>query len=209
MAGSDVLPIKRSLRFNLPDDRVNDWNKQGLHVTAFLNALSMFFPAGESFFIRSVARHREELSAAHPTDAKLGEQVKAFVGQEAVHSREHEEYNEVMARAGYPVARTDAAVAALLALVERLLPKRACLAATVALEHLTASMGEVLLANVHLLGGAEEHYAALWRWHALEEVEHKAVAFDVYEAVYGTGGAAYVRRVGACGRRVVVAVMMW
>ena len=27
--------------------------------------------------------------------------------------------------------------------------------------------------------------SAMWRWHALEETEHKAVAFDVYRAVEG------------------------
>lgn len=166
-------------------------------MTAFLNALSIFFPPGESFFIRSVQRHK-----AHPALAgnpELMRAVAGFVGQEAIHSREHEEYNAVLAAAGYPAAPLEGFIDRMLRFLEAVFPISAHLAGTVGLEHLTATMGDSLLRDEGLptsvLSGAELHFGALWKWHALEEVEHKHVAFDVHEAIYGAGPAGYANRV--------------
>ena len=63
-----------------------------------------------------------------------------------------------------------------------------------ALEHLTAVLGDMLLSNPALLQGADERYAAIWQWHAIEETEHKAVCFDAYEQVLGKGVNAYAQR---------------
>ena len=58
------------------------------------------------------------------------------------------------------------------------------LAATVALEHLTAILAAALLdGRSGSLAGADPRVAELWRWHAVEETEHKSVAFDVYAVV--------------------------
>src|SRR4029077_2358080 len=113
--------------------------------------------------------------------APLAEAVRAFYQQEGYHSREHVRYNEVVAAQGYPVAEMDARVGRLLRLVRRRAPKRRQLAATCALEHFTALMAHLFLSDARLLDGAHPAMAALWRWHAAEENEHKAVAFDVYQ----------------------------
>jgi len=60
------------------------------------------------------------------------------------------------------------------------------LAGTVANEHLTAIMAHDMLTNDDVLHGANPAIAELWRWHGVEETEHKAVAFDVFLAVGGT-----------------------
>jgi predicted metal-dependent hydrolase len=73
----------------------------------------------------------------------------------------------------------------LLAFVKRTTPARFQLAATCALEHFTALMAHMVLADERVLDGADAEMAALWRWHAAEENEHKAVAFDVYRAAGG------------------------
>src|SRR5207244_3358365 len=67
------------------------------------------------------------------------------------------------------------------------------LAVTIALEHFTAIMADAMLTNDGVLEGADPRMAALWRWHAIEETEHKAVAFDVYKTV-APGFLGWLRR---------------
>lgn len=186
-----MLPVRRDLDFKLPADRIHDWHPQGRHVTAFFNTMSLFFPVGERFFIHSVRHYRERI-----TDPELQKQVAGFIGQEAMHGREHEEYNERAAAGGLPVRKIEAQVARLLEWVKSHRSPVQQLSATIALEHLTAILADVLLREPRLIEGAEERYQALWLWHALEETEHKAVAFDVYRMVMGQSLRGYLLRVG-------------
>ncbi len=188
---ASIQPIRRNLKFVLPEDLVLTWHPEGMHVTQFFNTLSIFFPAGERFFIQSVRNFRAQL-----TDAALNEQISAFIGQEGFHTREHEAYNAALKKAGMPIEALDKIVVELLQAVQKT-PDAFQLAATVALEHLTAVLGDMLLSNEFLLKDAEAHYAAIWNWHALEETEHKAVCFDAYTQVVGTGVRAYSLRVTA------------
>ena len=187
-----IMPVRRNLSFRLPKDRVHDWNGNGLHFTQFLNTLSIFFPAGERFFIDSVRNYRDRIN-----DPELKEAVRHFIGQEGLHSREHIEYNRTLAEAGLPVEKYENQVKVLLDNVKRNLPSSMQLAATCALEHLTAIMAKTLLEHEEPLTGSEERYKALWEWHALEETEHKGVCYDVFEEVVGTGAKAYTIRVSA------------
>jgi predicted metal-dependent hydrolase len=187
----NIDPVRRNLKFGLPKAKALSWNPSGLHVTQFYNSLSVFFPVGERFFIDSVRHFQADIS-----DARLKEQISAFIGQEAFHGREHEEYNEALAAAGFPMERMEKLVTLVLDTVKKLPPK-AQLSVTVALEHLTAILGDTLLRDPALLEGCDPHFAAIWRWHAMEETEHKAVCFDAYEHVMGRGVAAYGLRVFA------------
>jgi Predicted metal-dependent hydrolase len=185
-----MLPVRRDLHFHLPADRVCDWNGHGRMVSHFFNALSIFFPEGERFFIQSVRHYRDRVR-----DPELQQAVAAFIGQEAMHGREHTEYNALLEQAGLPAAACERRVVRLLTRVKRIQPPAMQLAATIALEHFTAIMADRLLrdfdASMH---GAEPHYARVWRWHALEETEHKAVAFDVFRAIFGNGLRAWALR---------------
>lgn len=113
-----------------------------------------------------------------PAGSPLADEVKRFVSQEAVHSREHELYNEALAR-HYWVGGIEGVIWLVLGFF-KCLSSTLCLAGTVGLEHLTAALGHTLVTDDEAFEGCEPHYAALWRWHAQEEVEHKAVAFDVF-----------------------------
>ncbi len=183
-----VDPIRRNLQFGLPKGKALSWNPAGLHITQFYNTLSIFFPAGERFFIQSVRNYRDQL-----TEPPLKEQISAFIGQEGFHTREHEEYNDALRQAGLPVEQMERVVVNFLEAAKKL-PKPLQLAATIALEHLTAVLGDTLLRDDDLLDGADPRYAAIWRWHAIEETEHKAVCFDAYEKVVGKGARAYFLR---------------
>lgn len=186
-----IDPVRRNLKFLLPKEKALTWNPGGMHVTQFFNTLSIFFPAGERFFIQSVRNFREEI-----TGEQLKAQISAFIGQEGFHTREHEAYNEALKAAGMPIETLDKVVVEILEIGKKF-PRPFQLAITAALEHLTAVLGDMLLSNPELLEGADEHYAAIWNWHALEETEHKAVCFDAYEQVVGTGVKAYSLRVTA------------
>jgi hypothetical protein len=136
---------------------------------------------GERFFVRSVKVHEGLIG-----DPVLLQEMRAFYGQEGMHGREHVRYNAMLRAHGMPIDEIEGSVKALLDLVTRRLTRRQRLAVTAALEHFTALLGHTILEDERLLDGAHPEMAALWRWHAAEENEHKAVAFDVYEAVGGT-----------------------
>lgn len=149
------------------------------HLTA---ALSAVFPDGEDFFVRSVRRFRDQVP-----DPELKRQVAGFIGQEAVHGREHRAFNDRLDQLGYPTKRVERFVKKGLAVRERVLTPKSNLAATAALEHFTATLAELVLRSeeARALFG-QQPVRDLFVWHALEESEHKAVAFDVYRAVGGS-----------------------
>ncbi len=149
------------------------------HLAAGLSAV---FPDGEDFFVRSVRHFRDQI-----TDPVLKRQVAGFIGQEAMHGREHRAFNDRLDQLGYPTKRFERLTRKGLAIRERLLSPKSNLAATAALEHFTATLAELVLSSQEtrdLFGNEEVKH--LFLWHALEESEHKAVAFDVYKAVGGS-----------------------
>jgi uncharacterized protein len=152
-----------------------------LITSHFLAALSALFPEGENFFIRSVKHYRDQV-----TDPALKEHVSGFIGQEVVHGREHGAFNEHLATLGYPTLRVDRVVGKGLQFRSRRVAPIANLASTAALEHFTATLAELVMTDAQTRE-AMGHDAVrdLFLWHALEESEHKAVAFDVYRTVGG------------------------
>lgn len=149
------------------------WNGGDPVATAFYNALSATFPKGEAFFVESVRRFRD---GAGP---KLAAEIKAFTTQEVMHSREHVAFNKRAQEAGYDLTELEARVDRRLDMVRERAPI-ASLAATMALEHFTAILAHELLRDPRHLGGADAETAALWRWHSIEEIEHKGVAYDTW-----------------------------
>jgi uncharacterized protein len=181
---------KRDLQFDFAQVDLAHWHPDGDHISHYFNVHSLQFPLGERFFINSVRHYRDRI-----TDPQLKEQVAGFIAQEAMHGREHETYNEALKRINYPVEAMERWVERSLWLARHTMPPKGRLAATAALEHLTAIGAEDLLERGHSLDRANPVMAKLWRWHAVEETEHKAVAFDVYAQVAGTGPVGYLRRV--------------
>ena len=145
-------------------------------------ALSSVFPDGEDFFVRSVRHYRDRI-----TDPDLKRQVAGFIGQEATHGREHRALNDRLDRLGYPTKFFERLTRRGLTFRERVAPPISNLAATAALEHFTATFAQLLLSSddARALFGHDE-IRNLFLWHALEEAEHKAVAFDVYKAMGGS-----------------------
>ena len=149
------------------------WHGGRVEATAIYNALSTTFPKGEAFFVESVRAFRK---GAPP---KLANEIGAFTTQEAIHSREHDAFNKRAEDSGYDLNKLEAQVARRLAVTRGRAPI-VSLAATMALEHFTAILAHQLLANPRHLEGADKETADLWRWHAIEEIEHKGVAYDTW-----------------------------
>ncbi len=145
-------------------------------------ALSGLFPDGEDYFVRSVRHYRDRI-----TDPELKRQVAGFIGQEAMHGREHRAFNARLDDLGYHTKRIERMTKRLLEFRERMVPPIANLALTAALEHFTATMAELILSSEEARASfGNESVRDLFLWHALEESEHKAVAFDVYRMVGGS-----------------------
>lgn len=187
-----MIPVRRDLHFRLRPESLGHWHAQGPYVTHFINAMSIFFPEGERYFIHTVRHYRDRIR-----DPDLQAAAVEFIGQEAMHGREHEDYNRLLAQGGLPAKELEAHAARFLDLLKAKLPAAAQLSVTIAQEHFTAIMAQLILTDPQLTAGADRRLSALLRWHALEEIEHKSVAFDVYEAVMGRGAKAYALRSGS------------
>ena len=191
-----VQPTRRDLTFNPPAEHIHDWLDGGVHFTHLMNTMSLVIPVGERFFIDAVRHYRDQI-----TDPELKKAATAFIGQEAMHGREHDEYNGLMHQR-VPVSKEfEDSVTALLAWGKKNLPASSRLSATIALEHLTAIMADGFLTSEFMNQKSEKHYGALWKWHALEETEHKGVPYDIYEQMVGTGPRAYAERTLGPGDR--------
>lgn len=173
----------RRLRIDLDTPLPRHWAGDAFR-TAFFNALSMSFPAGEQLFIDSL---KKALAALPPDErARFEPEVRGFIGQEATHRHVHTRFNAHLERQGL-VNAWERRILARRPQVEAL-DVRNWVAVTAATEHLTAVFAEYLLARPAVLAAAPERLQQLWQWHSAEETEHRSTAFDLYRALGGAEG---------------------
>lgn len=173
---TDIAVTPRDIHFPTESAHGTAWLGGNPVATAVFNALSLTFPEGERLFIDSVRAFRG------PLTGKLAEDVRAFIAQEAAHSREHASLNAQLDRSHYPVERIEASVRRRIRFLRGLGTLR-MLGVTIALEHFTAMLADMFDSDPELWAGTPDEILRLWRWHAMEETEHKAVAFDVFQDV--------------------------
>ncbi|MCW3835867.1 metal-dependent hydrolase [Sphingomonas canadensis] len=170
---ADLSITPRDRRFGRGQAQERWWFAGDPVATAFMNALSITFPKGEAMFIESVKACRD---GAPP---KLEAEIRAFVQQEVMHSREHVAFNKRVVDAGYDLEPLERVVDEVLAII-RTRPPIVNLAATMALEHYTAILAQVILKDPDFFKGVDRDQAEMWTWHAIEEIEHKGVAYDTW-----------------------------
>ncbi len=173
--GTVDIPV-RHMDFEFDDDIPLFWMGGDPLQTMILTGLSCTFPEGERMFMRAVRNFQPLLK-----DPTLKAQVRAFLGQEAHHGKEHQSFNEFMARKGLSTLYIDKFVKYGIAREEKIFSKARMLGKTCALEHFTAMFAETLLEHPELIDEMDERLKPLWFWHAIEESEHKSVAFDVFK----------------------------
>lgn len=180
-----MIPKVRRPDFGFSADMPKWWWDNDPMKTLLLAALSASFPAGERFFIDSVRHYQDQI-----TDPELQKAIRGFIGQEAHHSKEHQMLNGFLEERGIGLARLDREIHDFMNVLRKYTSPERQLAHTVAVEHFTALMAEEFLLKYDALEEMDPRMAPIWAWHAIEESEHKAVAFDVYKAI---GGSEFVR----------------
>ena len=184
------VPItpREKLDFGLDASVPRFWMDNDPFKTRFFDAMSTLFPQGEKFFIQSVRDFKDEVR-----DPQLLAEVRDFTRQEAQHSLVHRQFNDLLAAQGVDVPFIEAKLAEhFFVRMPRWTNRAQRLAATAAFEHLTAMMCTCFFERRELLETSDPRVRAMYAWHAVEEVEHKAVAFDVLTKV---AKMAYPRRV--------------
>lgn len=172
------LPEVRSPKMSSHGPVPRAWFADNAVATHLANGVGLLFPAGERFFVRSVRAYLDELK-----DETLVLHAKRFFGQEGRHAKEHDRVIALLREQGYDVTgflKFYERVA--YKLIERISPASLSLATTAACEHFTALLAEEALVS-RSLDEAHPTMRELFLWHAAEEIEHRAVAFDVLSAV--------------------------
>jgi len=179
LSSSPAIVPREKLDFDLDGDIAKYWLDNDPFKTRFFDALSTLFPVGEKFFITCVRDFKDRI-----TDPKLQQDIKDFTRQEAQHSMLHTQYNNRLHRQGINVPeillRQERR---LFGLLRQRLSREFTLGITAASEHVTAIMADCFIERPEIFAHADPRIRALYVWHAMEEMEHKAVAFDVLTRV--------------------------
>lgn len=188
MTSKQSIVPRKGPEFGLEaEDLPRYWFAGDAFKSRFFDAMSLLFPEGERFFIACVRDFREQI-----TDPVLQRQVKDFIYQEGQHGMVHTQFNERIKAQGVAVDHIlKEEHHFLFNVFRKRMSRRYTLAQTAAAEHLTALMAHGFFAKA-ILKDADPRIRAMYAWHAVEEIEHKAVAFDVYQQV-AKGG--YLTRV--------------
>ena len=174
---------REGLDFGLDGDIPRHWFDGDVFKTRFFDAMSTLFPEGERFFIACVCDYKGQMDSA-----EARRMMRDFAKQEAQHGKVHSDFNKRLAAQGVKVERILANQRkAMFDIARTRFSKRYTLALTAASEHLTAVMAEGFMKQIGQFDRADARMRALYVWHGVEEMEHKAVAFDVMQQVAGVG----------------------
>lgn len=185
----DLTILPRDLHFDVGAARSGHWLDGDPVATAVMNALSLTFPDGERLFMDAVRGYKDRLTG------KLAQAAKDFIAQEAIHSREHVMLNKIIDPGKYPVDAIETKIRQRIAFARSRGPM-GMLISTICLEHFTAMLADMFAQHDDMFRKTDPALRDLWRWHAMEETEHKAVAYDVFLVATGDWPAwrRYVRR---------------
>jgi len=173
-----ITPRTPNFRFSKNTPR--HWMPGSPFKTHLLNSFTLIFPTGEKFFIRNIKKHMKKLNDPH-----LKWAAQNFIKQETQHYFEHEKFFDVLKAQGYSFEKEIKKFEKLIKnVLEKINGDELNLAVTAGLEHITSLLAEISLSE-NFLQGAPTELKDLFDWHAAEEIEHRAVAFDVYNKAYG------------------------
>jgi len=184
-----IIP-REKLDFDLDGDIPKHWLNNDPFKTRFFDAMSTLFPVGEKFFITCVRDFKDRIQ-----DPKLLEDIKDFTRQEAQHGMLHTRYNNRLKAQGIAVdAILQRQEHRLFGIIRKRLSREFTLGITTASEHITSIMADCFVERPEIFEGADHRMRALYVWHAMEEMEHKGVAYDVLTDV---AKSSYLNRIGS------------
>ena len=177
----------RKLKFALGEPNITNWIEGNPFKTQLFNAISMSFPFGEGYFIKSF---KQIINDDLIRNQEIREKVSIFIAQEALHSSIHGEFNTYLESKGLPFT--------LLPLFEfrrrvfdSIYSHKTQLAVTMAYEHVTAALSYANLKYGWVNDVEDDNIRRMWNWHSAEEIEHRSVAYELYQEVNG----GYIRRI--------------
>jgi predicted metal-dependent hydrolase len=176
------IQAREKLDFQLDSGIPRFWNGGDPFKTRFFDAMSLTFPIGERYFISSVRAYRDQIK-----DPALLQEVKDFTRQEAQHGIVHTAFNNMLRDQGLKVEWTQTFLDAKFKWQLAKWSKAFNLAYTSAAEHLTAMMCKTFTERADIIEPFDHRMRAVYTWHSIEEVEHKAVCFDVLTKVAKAG----------------------
>ena len=184
-----IVP-REKLDFGLDGDIPRHWLAGDPFKTRFFDAMSTLFPVGERFFITCVRDFKDKID-----DPRMLQDIKDFTRQEGQHGMLHTRYNDRLQAQGIAVdAILQGQERRLFQIIRKVFSREFTLGITAAAEHITAIMADAFVERPHIFEGADDRMRALYVWHAMEEMEHKGVAYDVLTEVAQAG---YFKRIAS------------
>ncbi|MCH2158776.1 MAG: metal-dependent hydrolase [Oleiphilaceae bacterium] len=183
------MDVREKLDFGLDETIPKYWLDGNPFRTRLMDAMQVTFPDGERYFITAVRAFRDQIE--DPTQL---EDVKAFTRQEAQHGIAHTKFNNLLKKQGMPI---DEILSEHKEIIDKYLNEYSPeynVALTAAFEHFTALMAEAFFSKKYVSEGFDHRMKTMFAWHAIEEMEHRSVAFDVMQKVAKVG---YFMRVWA------------
>jgi predicted metal-dependent hydrolase len=177
-----IVP-REKLDFGLDGDIPKYWFDNDPFKTRLFDAMSCLFPEGEKFFISCVRDFREQVG-----DPRLQQEVRDFTRQEGQHGMVHTQFNNRLEQQGVKVPLLlQRQNRIMYGVFRRFFSRGYTLALTAASEHMTAIMAHSFFERREVLQNTDPRIRAMYAWHAIEEIEHKAVAFDVMQKAAKVG----------------------
>ena len=186
------IPV-RHMEFDIPsaEDFDPKWAANNIAVSYITIGVSLYVAYLEPFLVKSLRRVLDKIE-----DPELKENVDRFCRQEAQHYMQHERFNQAILGKGYPglQERFDE----LKADFDRFLETKGDKWCVGFVEGFEAYTNQGALKS--LKSGVFDHrktnraFGDLFKWHMTEEIEHRFVAYDIYDHLYGD----YFFRVKMC-----------
>lgn len=177
-----VIIVRENIDFGLSGDIPRYWYAGDPYKSRLFDSMQLTFPEGERFFMKSVGAFRSAIK-----DPALAQEVKDFMRQEGAHGIAHTAYHDNLRRQGLPVDALLGENKAVLDGYSTRFSREFNIALTSAFEHFTGLLAETFFSHQETTQGMDNRIRALMAWHAMEEMEHKSVAFDVMTNVAKVG----------------------
>jgi uncharacterized protein len=174
--------IVRKMPFEFSDDIAAHWNKEKIEWSHMVNGASLAMPYLEPYLIRTMKKALNSISAE-----PLKQQIKLYIGQEAQHYQQHRRFNNTLIENGYRALQdVESQMKKEFDLFETTRSDQFNLAYAAGFESMALGVGHWLINDREFLfANSDTRVASLVLWHFVEEIEHKNVAIDTYNAVYG------------------------
>ena len=176
---SEIIPI-RHMKFDFEPQKIDyKFYMNAELASAYFASLSIFLTFGEDLVIDTARYHRDFIK-----DPLLKQRVTSLIGQEAIHSKMHNELNDAFEQVDLPVKLFRTWAGWVFEYGFNRLPQPMKLSLMAGIEPFTAVLAEYMMNHEQIFfDSQDEKQRAIWMWHMLEESEHKDIAYDVFQTL--------------------------